>query len=94
MKTMARADGLIVRAAARRRRRPGAVPRDPVSWARGVDYSRFGRSSSPANATAATIERTNLQFLDSGRFRLRNLSIQGLEKLGFPWILSSETSLF
>jgi len=35
-----------------------------------------------------------LDFLGTGLFRPWNPSIQGLEKLGFPWNLSCEMSLF
>ena len=38
--------------------------------------------------------RPSLGFLGSSTFCRENPSFWGLEKLGFPWILSSEMSLF
>jgi hypothetical protein len=35
-----------------------------------------------------------LDFLGGWRFRYENPRFRGLDFLGFPWILSSETSLF
>jgi hypothetical protein len=35
-----------------------------------------------------------LDFLGSSRFRYQNLGFYVLDFLGFPWILSSESSLF
>jgi len=40
---------------------------------------------------AAWLRRLRLGFLDSGPFRFGIRKFQGLEMLGFPWILSYES---
>jgi len=61
----------------------------------GQGWNRFGAFLGPGAATWGPVDPIWISLARRcfGQRRLWNPSIEGLEKLGFPWILSSETSL-
>ena len=63
---------------------------------RPLERFAFGREAAWTSVPAAggVAHRSHLGFLGSWPFGRENPRLWGLEKLGFPWILSSESRLF
>jgi hypothetical protein len=66
----------------------------PIGWGRSARASAGQTLADQAAATTRSVRLIRLGFLGDWPFRYGNNLFGVLDFLGFPWILSSESSLF
>ena len=66
----------------------------PIGWGRTASVSGPDPWRPSRSAPTTSVQSIRLGFLGDWPFRYGNLLFGVLDFLGFPWILSSESSLF